>query len=194
MAGKFSRLKLIDKILLISGGGLIVAFASFLIFTKRPTRHLFIPKGYSGWVTVHFEEPGGKSLKIEGGDHYIYFDTLGYAAAEIQLNRGWGKDIYYWYEGDKTEEITLIDGPEGKMAWIHGKYPDYQQLDSILIALPPNSETTLWEGTLVEKKDTTVAVTRGRRVNLHFYVSDKPEGYLFSTPELPVARNFRPVR
>lgn len=179
------KLTLFDKALLVSGGSAVLVFAIYVWFMNRTPHHYYIPKGYSGWVTIKYEKPGAPPLPEKDGALEYWIPSNGILETSSKLVEGWSRDEHYWY-GSSTELIPKAEGEgEDRKRYIHDGKETEQVVDSIIKYLPSQTDTTLWDGTRISKLGDKADVRAGRKVLEHFYVSAKPEPFFYAHDTLP---------
>lgn len=189
MLKKISKLKILDKVLLLTGVFLIIGLVVYVVVTKRPDRHYLVAKGYHGWVTIKYEKSGASPLPLENGALMIYISDSGYSETSDRFLKGWGKDEFFTWKGDKIEKIEeiKIEG-EKRKGKIHRRLSEYQNWDHVIIQMAPYSDTTLFDGTEISREDTTVQVSGSRKVLQHFYLSEDFEEEYYKPVEMSERR------
>ena len=61
------KLKKIEKITLVAFVNLLIILLVLWLMEKKPNRDYYIPKGYEGWVMIHYNIPDSPVLeRIDG--------------------------------------------------------------------------------------------------------------------------------
>ncbi len=191
MFSSFSKRKLIDKILIVSGSMVFIMLIFYLFITYRAPRQYLLKPGFSGWVTVKYEKPHAGNMNREGKNRVFEVPDNGMLETNERFDFGWGKDDFFWLKDGKREPIpAVISSDEGMRSWVHHKMADYAKLDCLLTQVGRYSDTLLFDGSKVERQGDTVNVTHGRKVLQHFFISSKPEKIGFQPPPLPEERKW----
>ncbi len=172
--------------LLVCGGSALLAFALYILFTKRQARYYYIPEGYTGWVTVKYEKEGQPPLKEVDGTWELRIPASGVLETSSSLGSGWARDEFFWTDGVNDEKIPRKVDVDGEaMRSVHDREegsPDYSEL---MINMPDGSDTTLWDGTRISKQGQSVEVRSGRNLLEHFYITAEPQPFFFEHDSVP---------
>lgn len=178
--------RLLNRVLLVSGSSAVLLFAGFLFFTHRDAQHYFIPKGYSGWVTVKFEKAGAAPLPEKDGVVEYHIPENGILETSSKLVTGWSRDEFFWESASGKELIPKkVDCGDQICRWVHDLKETAMSYESLILSLPEQSDTLLWDGARISKKSESVEVRSGRKTMLHFWVSAKPEEFFYAHDSLP---------
>jgi hypothetical protein len=178
--------RLLNRVLLVSGSSAVLLFAGFLFFTHRAAQHYFIPKGYSGWVTVRFEKAGTPPLPEKDGVVEYHIPANGILETSSKLVTGWSRDEFFWESPAGTELIPKkVDCQNQSCRWVHDLKETPMNYESVILGLPEQSDTLLWDGARISKKAESVEVRTGRKTMLHFWVSAQPEPFFYDHDSLP---------
>lgn len=184
-----NKTRYFNRLLIVIGISAGITFFAYVYFTKRLARHYFIPKGYSGWVTVKFEKKDAPPLPEKDGAYQLYIPESGVLETSTDLEYGWARDEHYWWDGQKAELIPKKEeDSEEYVRYVHDSKDDNMDFTVIIQELPNASDTTLWEGTRISKNGDVVDVQGGRKVMHHFFVSEKPEAFYYRHDSLPPVR------
>lgn len=180
------KLKLVDKIILIAAPIMAALLILFWLSRKRTNRDYILPAEHTGWVQVKYNVPGAPALPYEEGSYRLTFDSAAYLVTSTELEAGWGRDRYFRQTAQGLEEIPLYLDEDGeKKVFIHRHEYKYFSFEYLLGELPVGVDTTMWEGTQIEKKDSNqVSYTPGELTLESFYVSGIPRNLLFNPPKL----------
>lgn len=178
--------RLLNRVLLVSGGSALLLFAGYVFFTYRSPHHFFIPKGFSGWVTVKFEKPGAPALPERDGAVEFHIPSTGILETSSKLATGWSRDAFFW-EGGHEIIPKQVDCGNQSCRWVHDMKEDYMSYRPIILDLPDQSDTLLWDGARISKKGQSVEVRSGRKTMLYFWVSAQPEPFFHPHDSLPEA-------
>ncbi|MCB9230330.1 MAG: hypothetical protein H6581_01590 [Bacteroidia bacterium] len=189
MLKKFTRLKLLDKILIISGLTLLAGLVLYVFFSKRPDRHFVVPAGYEGWVTIRYEKPDASPFPLENGAIMIRVSDSGYAETSDRYMKGWGRDEFFTLENGKEIplEYSRKEGVE-RVFRVHHRLAEYKNWDDLIVTMEPNSDTSLFDGTKISREDTTVSVNAGRKLMQHFYLTNEYKKEFYEPPAMPPHR------
>lgn len=175
--------------LLVCGSSALLAFALYILFTKRTPRNYFIPKGYSGWVTIKYEKEGAPALQDVDGSLEVRIPSSGVLETSSPLTSGWARDDFYFSNGGSDELIPRKVDVDGEaMRSVHDRDETTQDYSELIIALPDKADTTLWDGTKISKNGQSVEVRTGRNLLEHFYVSETPKPFFYAHDSLPPER------
>ena len=175
-----------NRMLLVCGGSALVAFAIFILASKRQARHYFIPDGYSGWVTIEYEKEGAPALGEGDGVLELRIPSNGILETSSPLSSGWARDEFFFVKGG--EEVLIakqVDVDGEAMRQVHDREEATQDYTQIILDLPDQADTTLWDGTRISKDGQRVDVRTGRNLLEHFYVSGEPQPFFFEHDSIP---------
>lgn len=180
--------RFLNRMLLVSGASALLLFAGYVIFTKRTPRNYFIPKGYEGWVTVKYEKEGAPPLPEVDGAYELIIPSNGLLETSTAFRDGWSRDTYFWKSGESTEEIPKSVDVNGEPCrYVHDLEASNMSFNKIILSLPDQSDTVLWEGTRISKDGKKVSVRTGRKVMEHFFVTPEATPFFFRHDSLPDA-------
>ena len=179
--------RLFNRILLVCGGSALLLFAGYVIFTKRPPKHFYIPEGYEGWVTVKYESEGAPALPEEDGTLIFRIPESGVLETSSAFEDGWARDEYFWLRADGSTEMIPREVGEGDEAkrFIHDRTKGPRSYDHIVRKLPSEIDTVLWDGTKISKRGKRTELQPGRDILEHFYVTPDPTPYFFRHDTIP---------
>lgn len=178
--------RLLNRVLLVSGGSAVLLFMGYLFFTHRTAHHYFIPKGFSGWVTVKFEKPNAPALVEKDGALEFRIPTTGVLETSSKLKTGWSRDEFYWEGPGGTELIPkqVACGTES-CRWVHDLQESEMGYESVIMGLPETADTLLWDGARISRQNESVEVRSGRKTMIHFWVSEAPKPFFYDHDSLP---------
>ena len=180
--------RLFNRLLLVIGCSAVLTFALFIFFSKRAAQHYFIPEGFSGWVTVRFEKPGMPELPKNDGATEYHIPATGILETSSKLASGWSRDAFFREGPSGIQSIPKQVDFEGKSCrWVHDITESNMSYDKIILDLPDQSDTLLWDGARISKADDQAEVRSGRKTMVHFWVSGKPEAFFYAHDSLPDA-------
>ncbi len=178
--------RLFNRLLIVSGSSAVLLFAGYLFFTHRPAQHYFIPEGYAGWVTVRFEKPSAAALPVVDGAVQYHIPPSGILETSSKLETGWSRDEFFWEGPSGIQPIPKkVDCATEMCRSVHDIKEDCMDYKAILLSLPAQSDTLLWDGARISKTDDQAEVRSGRKTMLHFWVSAKPEPFFYHHDSLP---------
>lgn len=196
----WKRISYLNKLLIVVFLSAVLFFGAYVWWTHRTSRYYYLPKGFHGWVTIKFEKEGAPPLEIKDGAYQIYIPPDGILETSSRLESGWARDEFFFTDGKTNELIPKqLENPVGgrdPFTWIHARFEDWRRYDSVLLALPDEVDTTLFEGTRIrirkgyrdEISGETVKqidIDPGRKLMEHFYVSDGPKTFFYISEEAP---------
>ena len=185
------KLTLFDKALIVSGLSAVAVFALYVFVMNRPPRQYYIPQNFSGWVTIKYEKPNAPALEEKNGYLQVIIPENGIVETSSKLESGWSRDEHYWMIDAKTTLIPKSIGEaEDRKRYVHDDLEENMAIDSILMKLPMECDTTLWDGTRISKRGEKADVRSGRKVLQHFFVTAQPAPFFFAHDSLPDARRF----
>jgi hypothetical protein len=179
--------RLFNRVLLVSGASAFLLFGGYLFFTHRSPHHFFIPKGFNGWVTIKFEKPNTPPIPEKDGALEFHIPQNGILETSSKLITGWSRDEYYW---ENSNEIIpkQVDCGNESCRWIHDFEEKTMGYHAIILSLPDQADTLLWDGTRISKKAESVEVRTGRKTMIHFWVSAQAEPFFYKHDTLPMER------
>ncbi len=179
--------RLFNRILLVCGGSALLLFAGYVFFTKRPSKHFYVPEGIEGWVTVKYESEGAPPLPVEDGTFIFRIPESGILETSSEFEDGWARDEFFWVKKDGTEELIPREVEEGEEAkrFIHDRKSGPRSYDHIIRQLPEDIDTVLWDGAKVSKRGKKTELQPGRAILEHFYVTPEPTPYFFRHDTIP---------
>lgn len=188
-AGMDRKKRLFNRVLIVSGSSALLLFAGYVFFTKRSPHHFFIPKSYAGWVTVKFEKPNAPALTEKDGVVEFRIPESGVLETSSKLETGWSRDEYFWIEGNSTTLIPKhVDCGDDDCRYVHDFKESEMGYESVIMNLPEESDTLLWDGARISKKQESVEVRSGRKTMIHFWVSAQPEPFFYHHDSLTLAQ------
>lgn len=188
-AGMDRKKRFINRMLLVSGLSAVLLFAGYVLYTKRSSRHFFIPKGYEGWVTIKYEKPDAPALPEVDGILQVKIPSSGILETSDRYKDGWSRDMYFWSGNGGGEEIPKsVDVNGTPSRYVHDHEGATMGLDDIIRSLPEKVDTVLWEGTRISRDGAKVSVRTGRKVMEHFFVTPEATPFFFQHDSIPEAR------
>lgn len=181
------KLTKIEKITLVAFCNLLLILIILWVMEKEPNRDYYIPKGYEGWVMIHYNIPDKAPIEKKDGVLQYHIPKAGILETNEDLEIGWRRDRFFWYEGEKLEEIpSSVKIEDEYHIYIHRhKYYARSHMD-IVEDLPVGIDTFLWDKTHITKENANeVDYMPGKKTLEYFYVSSKPESIMFNPPENP---------
>ena len=79
------KLKLVEKIILLSTVFMAIFLIGFWLSLKRTNRKYIIPEGYKGWVTIRYNFPGSSPLPEVDGFYELHIPDSGYLFTSTPL-------------------------------------------------------------------------------------------------------------
>lgn len=187
LAEQARKKRFFNRILIVSGLSALIYFAGYSFFTKRKDREIYLPNGFSGWVTIRYEKAGAPPLDVKNGHYIIHVNDSGIVETSTRLQTGWGRDDFY-FESPLRAIPKSIDSAGAYFRYIHDPVEANIDYTGILLSLPDNIDTTLWEGSRIRKRGQQIDIKQGRKLLEHFFVSAKPELVYYYHDSLPPAR------
>jgi hypothetical protein len=178
--------RFLNRILIVCGSSAVLLFAGYVFFTHRGPRHYYLPKGYTGWVTVRFEKPGTPALEEKDGVEILHIPSNGLLETSSKLHTGWSKDAFF-YEGESTPIPKGETCQDQSCTTIHDLKEECMYYNEILFSLPEQCDTTLWDGAKISKNGGNADIRSGRKTLVHFYVSNGPQPFFFPHDTLTAA-------
>ncbi len=171
------KLKKVDKIIILGGVFLAIFILGFWASLKRTDRNYYIPENFEGWVSIKYNYPGAEESKIGDKGWEIHIPDSGYLITSTPLEKGWGTDRFFWKGPGKTTPIPNYLEQDGKvLMYIHARDIRRFSHQSMLRNLAPGTDTTLWDGTKIERKQNNEISYQPGKVTLeYFYVFRKPQ-------------------
>ncbi len=181
------KLKLTEKIILLSTLFMAIFLIGFWLSLKRTNRRYIIPEGYSGWVTIRYNYPDAAPLPKFDEYWELHIPDSGYLYTSSPLEKGWGKDEFFWNGPSGMRPIpNYLSGEEGTEMYIHGRDIRHFSHESLLTQLPVGKDTILWDGTeLSRKSETEVSYQTGKLSLEYFYIFSTPHSLDSPLPEIP---------
>jgi hypothetical protein len=165
--------RLFNRSILVAGLGALLYFVGYTYFTKRTDRHYVLPAHYTGWVTIRYEKPGAPPLEKKDGHYLIHVNDSGYAETSSRLETGWARDEFF-ESGSLTPVPKKIDSAGGWYTYVHEKGEFNMDYTQVLLGLPENADTVLWEGSQIHKRGQQTDIKQGRKIIEHFYFTSPP--------------------
>lgn len=179
--------RLLNRVLLVCGGSALLLFTGYVIFTKRPPKHFYIPEGYEGWVTVKYESEGAAPIPEEDGTLIFRIPENGILETSSEFEDGWARDEFFWVSADGKSNLIPREVEEGDEAkrFVHDRKSGTRSYDHIIRKLPESIDTTLWDGAKVSKQGKVTELRPGRKILEHFYVTPEATPYFFKHDTVP---------
>ncbi|MEM6806150.1 MAG: hypothetical protein AAF696_32430 [Bacteroidota bacterium] len=179
------KLKKIEKVTLVAFLNLLVILIVLWLMEKKPNRDYYIPKGYEGWVMIHYNIPDKPPLEKKEGVLQFNIPASGIMETNSDLNLGWRRDRFFWYSEEGIEEIPAsVKIEDGYHMYIHMHKYYARSHVGIVESLPVGTDTILWDQTHITKENATeVDYMPGKKTLEYFYVSAKPESIVFNPPK-----------
>jgi uncharacterized protein DUF6843 len=92
-------------------------FALDLLLHRRPPSRFLIPSGYVGWVRVEYRVSSAPSLPREGKYLLVKVDGEGRLQTSSDLPPGWGRDQFFYYNGNGRQALSNAGWCKGGMIW-----------------------------------------------------------------------------
>ena len=167
--------RLFNRVLLVSGASALLLFVGYVYFTKRSPRHYLIPKNFEGWVTIKYEKPNAPPLPEKEGVVVLEIPASGILETSSPLPYGWSRDDFFWREGTQTTKIPRqVQVGEEPMRQVHDRDETHQRYDEIILGLPEQIDTVLWDGAKISKSGEQIDLRSGRNTLEHFFISSPP--------------------
>ena len=181
------KLKLVEKIILLSTVFMAIFLIGFWLSLKRTNRRYIIPQGYKGWVTIRYNFPGSPPLPEVDGFYQLQIPDSGYLFTSTPLEKGWGKDEFYWQSPSGLVSIpNYTQTEEGTQMYIHGRDIRPFSHEALLNQLPVGVDTLLWDGTELNRKSATEVRYKPGKVSLeYFYLFPSPQPIDVPLPKIP---------
>ena len=181
------KLKFVEKVIILSTVFMAIFLIGFWLSLKRTNRVYLIPEGYEGWVTIRYNSPEAEALPLTDGAFQLRIPESGYLYTSSPLEKGWGKDAFFWVKA--TEEIAIPNyvQEEGTTRMhIHGRDIRHFSHEHLLKSLAVGQDTTLWDGTELERKsESEVRYQPGNLSLEYFYVFASPQNIDVPLPPIP---------
>lgn len=181
------KLKFTERIILLSTVFMAIFLIGFWLSLKRTNRKYIIPEGYEGWVTVRYNFPGSSPLQEVDGFYELHIPDSGYLLTSSPLEKGWGKDEFYWRGPSGLVPIpNYTDGEEGTQMYIHGRDIKHFSHEALLEQLPVGTDTILWDGTEISRRSATEVRYQAGKVSLeYFHIFPSPRDLDTPLPKIP---------
>jgi len=181
------KLSKIEKITLVAFFNLVLILVILWLMEKKPNRDYFIPKGYEGWVMIHYNIPDHALLEKKEGVLQFRIPESGIMETSSELNIGWRRDRFFWTSEAGIEEIpSSVKINEEYHIYIHRHKYYARSHVHIVEDLPVGTDTILWDKTHITKENVNeVDYMPGKKTLEYFYVSAKPESIMFNPPKNP---------
>ncbi|MDP4099106.1 hypothetical protein OIN60_20490 [Paenibacillus sp. P96] len=108
------NLLLVLAAVLVVTACIVAGSAYYFSKTDYPTHKFLLPKGFTGWIEVTFEQPGAPALKKEG-ERTIVYEVPESGKIMTSSKNTTGTIVLYYVETDGS----LTEFPTNK-TWIHG--------------------------------------------------------------------------
>lgn len=181
------KLTKIEKITLVAFLNLLLILVILWLMEKEPNRDYFIPKGYEGWVMIHYNIPDQAPIEKKDGVLQYNIPASGTLETHEDLVIGWRRDRFFWTSAAGIEEIpSSVKIEDEYHIYIHRhKYYARSHVD-IIEALPVGTDTILWDKTHITKEHANeVDYMPGKKTLEYFYVSAEPKSIMFNPPKNP---------
>ncbi|MEM9083441.1 MAG: hypothetical protein AAGB34_07585, partial [Planctomycetota bacterium] len=155
---------------------MVILLIGFWLSLKRTNRVYLLPEGFSGWVTIRYNSPDAEALPLTDGAFELRIPDSGYLYTSSPLEKGWGKDTFFWLKASEKEEIPnyIQVGGQTRM-FIHGRDIRHFSHEHLLKTLEVGQDTILWDGTEIERKSEREVRYQAGELSLeYFYVFDTP--------------------
>lgn len=181
------KLSKIEKITLVAFCNLLFILIVLWLMEKEPNRDYYIPKGYEGWVMIHYNIPDKAPIAEQEGVLQFRIPESGVLETHDGLEIGWRRDRFFWYEGDQVEEIpSSVKIDDEYHIYIHRHKYYARSHMHIVKDLPVGIDTFLWDKTHITKENANeVDYMPGKKTLEYFYVSAEPKSIMFNPPENP---------
>lgn len=179
------KLKKIEKITLVAFLNLLLILIILWLMEKRPNRDYYIPKGYEGWVMIHYNIPDTPPLEKKDGVLQFVIPESGFMETTSELDIGWRRDRFFWQTENGVEEVPSSVEIDGEYhIYIHRHKYYARSHMGIVKGLPVGTDTILWDQTKITKENANeVDYMPGKKTLEYFYVSAEPKSIMFNPPE-----------
>jgi hypothetical protein len=179
--------KRIERIIFIATGASAVMLIGLWLLDKKPNRDFVLPEGYEGWVTVRYSVPYALPLPLRDGSLQIIVNSEGYAETSTDLEVGWRRDRYFWQTDTGRVPIPAsVEVDEEPHIYVHQHAYFTQSYEDLLTSLPVGADTTLPDGTHLERPTySEVSYAKGKKTLEYFYLSKMPRSIFFNPPPNP---------
>lgn len=92
-------------------------FVLDLLLHRRPPSRFLIPAGYVGWVRVEYRVGSAAPLPREGKYLLVKVDGQGRLQTSTDLPSGWGRDQFFYYNGNVRQALSNAGWCKGGMIW-----------------------------------------------------------------------------
>ena len=172
--------------LLVCGGSALLAFGLYILFSKRQARYYYIPKDYSGWVTIKYEKEGAPALKEVDGVWELRIPESGILETSSRMGTGWARDEFFFSTPSGDQPIPKQVEVNGEsMRQVHDREESTRDYTQLMLEMPDESDTILWDETRISKSGQSVDVRTGRNLLEHFFVSGEPQPFFFEHDSIP---------
>jgi len=182
------KLKRIEIIILVGFIASALTFVGFWWNSKKPNRDFYLPPGYHGWVMVHYGVSDAPALPMQGEVQQLVIPESGILKTSTELQIGWRRDRYFWGRpGDSLRPVPPVVDQDGEQRlYIHQKQFFSRSYMDLAKRLAPGQDTTLADGTEIEKFGTGYLNYRpGQKTLEYFYLSAVPRPFQFNPPSNP---------
>jgi hypothetical protein len=179
---RFRKLSRIEIIILLSFVNTAALLGGYILWKKQPNRDFYLPEGYAGWVRIRYSTPGAPPLEVKEGVLQLHVPESGLLETSTVLRMGWRRDRYFWQKAAGPEPIPpYVEAAGGEpRIWLHSHQYFARSYDSLAYALSPGKDTTLPDGTRLQRRSSRmVSYTPGDRSLEYFYISANPEPLSF---------------
>ncbi|TAE55053.1 MAG: hypothetical protein EAZ89_06075 [Bacteroidetes bacterium] len=178
------KLKLLDKIIIVSFATTLLTLLGYIAFQKKANRDFYLPAQYSGWVKIRYLVPGAPALESIDGVQQIVIPDSGVLDTSSPLEIGWRRDRFFRMESNTPRPIATYEqsGSETRiLLHMHSYYA--RNYESLLQNLPVGADTTLPDNTRLRKpSERRVSYTAGKKSIEYFYISAAYEAISFTPP------------
>jgi hypothetical protein len=181
------KLTKIEKITLVAFLNLLIILLVLWLMEKKPNRDYYLPKGYEGWVMIHYNIPDKPPIETKEGVLQFHVPETGILETSSELAIGWRRDRFFWTSEAGIEEIpSSVKIEDEYHLYIHRhKYYARSHVD-IIEGLAVGTDTVLWDKTHITKVHANeVDYMPGKKTLEYLYVSAKPESIMFNPPPNP---------
>ncbi len=182
------KLKRIEIVILVGFISSALTLIGFWWNNKEANRDFYLPKGYEGWIMINYGVAGADPLPEIEGVQQLRVPESGILNTSTTLEIGWRRDQFFWIDesGNQVPVPNMVELEEGMGIHIHQHQYLSRNFMKVGGLLGPGEDTTLYDGTEIEKMTSGYVNYRpGQKTLEYFYLSEDPLSITFNPPENP---------